>query len=211
MEEHEMRALAAQRQDPQLAARIVRSIEQIETDSHLAYGAVSQRLMTEIGSSARSAVPDSWTYESTDDGLTITTAEWKSSFGNQRDAYFALADLVEDDTQDHSWVAVAMSKGHTQLILELKLRPQLTQVMQALIDKDPVIKNLVTVGFKRDSESKRLYMPIMLDAGAIAIGFECNDLHEALEPLREVVGKAIASRAPIDAMLAHIRAEAKKR
>lgn len=208
----EHREIASKHQDPELAARIIRDIEQIEDDSHLAYGPISHRLMTETGSSARSAVPDNWLFEATDDSLMAMAPEWKANRGvNQRDAWFELSDLIADEERDHSWVAVLVSKGNTQLILELKFRPGLVPVVEALTDKDPVIVNVVKAGFKRHPETKRLYVPIELDAGLMAKGCIENDLHAALEPLRHVVGRAVSVRAPIDSMLEHVRAEAKKR
>lgn len=211
--DHDQRMTAAQQQDPQMAARVVRNIEQIEDDSHLAYGGpVSQRLMNEVSASARPAAPDNWIFEGSDDSLRLMAPEWKANRGvNQKDAWFELADLVEDEHRDHSWVSVLVSKGNTQLILELKFRPGLTPVVQALHDKDPVIVHLIKAGFKRDPETKRIYMPINLDAGAVAKGLEENDLDQAFLAVREVTGLAVGARPAIDTMLEHIRAEAKKK
>lgn len=208
--DHEQRTLASAAQDGALCARVMRNIAAIEQDSQFAWGPLSERLMTEIRGAFRGAAPEVWAVEGDESSVLTYAPEWKANRGvNQKDVWLELADLIEGD-EAYSWPSVIVSAGQTKLCLELKVRPGLQDTVTALADKDPVVVNLTKAGFKRDGESKRIVMPIDIAAEALALGFEMNDLHEALEPVRSVVGKAIASRAPIDAFLAHVRAEAKK-
>jgi len=121
--------------------------------------------------------------DGTEWSVQLTSPEWKATRGVGNDAWLELADIVEDE-HDHSWTAVIVSAGPTKLCLELKFRPGLTPVAQALTGKDKLVANVLKEGFEQDGSSNRLLIPIPIDAEALARGFELNDFDEALTPLR---------------------------
>ena len=194
----------AQTQDPELAARIVRNISELERDYLFAWGPLSERLMREIAGVAQSAAPEPWQVEGTEWDVKLTASNWKATRGVGYDAWLELADIVEDD-QDHSWTAVIVSAGPTKLCLELKFRPGLTPIAQALSDKDKLVANVLREGFQHDGTGTRLVIPIVIDAETLAKGFEFNDLDEALAPLKRAVEAAITAKPDLDALIHHVR------
>lgn len=194
----------AQRQDPQLAARVVRNIGQLESDYLFAWGPLSERLLRDATAAVRKVAPEPWNVIGTEEELTITFPAWRATRGAGQDVWFELADSVWDE-DDHCWAAVMVSAGPTKLCLELKFRKGLTPVAESLGQKDKLISNVVKLGFEYDGESRRLFVPITIDAEALAKGLELNDLDEALAPLCRAVEKAIASKADLDALIQHVR------
>ena len=137
--------------------------------------------------------------------------DWKSARGlNQRDAVLDLIDMAESE-QEFSWAAVIAGVPPTKLVLELKFRPGLAPIVQMLKDKEPTVVAMLKAGFQKDPPTNRFYMPITIQAEALALGFEQNDLHDAMLPVREVVALAISAKTELDALIDHVRNEAKRK
>lgn len=200
----------AQQQDPELAARIVRNIANLERDYLFAWGPLSGRLMREAAAVARKTAPEPWVVEGTEWSVLLTSPNWRATRGVGRDAWLELADVVEDE-QDHSWTAVIVSAGPTKLCLELKFRPRLTPVAQMLNGKERPVANVLKEGFEQDGTGTRILIPISIDADALAKGFELNDLDDALAPLGDAIAKAIKAKPDLDVLVERVRAEAKRR
>jgi len=194
----------AQQQDPELAARIVRTIADLERDYLFAWGPLSERLMREAASVAAKAVPEAWAVEGTEWNLLLTTPQWRATRGVGQDAWLELSDVVEDE-HDHSWAAVFVSAGPTKLCLELKFRPGLTPNAQSLTGKDKPLANVLREGFEQDSASKRILIPIAIDGEALARAFELNDFDQALTPLRRAVEAAVKAKPDLDVLVEHVR------
>lgn len=206
----EQRTIASNQQDADRCAKVIRTISDVEADSHFAWGALSERLMQEVGAAFRVATPDSWIVDADESGATAMASDWKANRGvNQRDAWLELGDLTEAD-QAYSWAAVIAGAGQTQLCLELKFRPGLAPVVQAMKDKEPAIVALLKAGFQKDA-TNRFYMPIKIAAEGLALGFLQNDLDDAFMPMREAVGLAVSKKAELDALIEHVRTEAKRK
>ena len=184
----------AQSQDPELAARIVRSIAELERDYLFAWGPLSERLMREVAAVTRKAAADPWQVEGTEWDVKLTSPGWRATRGVGQDAWLELADVVEAE-EDHCWTAVIVSAGPTKLCLELKFRKGLTPVAAALTNKDKPVANILKEGFEQDGTGTRFVIPIAIDAETLARGFELNDLDEALAPLRQAIEIAVDSQA----------------
>lgn len=209
MDSHQQTRLA-QQQDPELAARIVRSIGDLERDYLFAWGPLSERLLRELAAAARKSAPGPWVVEGSDEGFVLALPAWKSTRGVGRDAWLELADAVEDE-DEHSWVAAAVGAGPTKLCLALMFRPGLVPIAEALTPNDKHIAALLKDGFEQDETGNRLFLPIGIEAELLAQGFELNDLEEALAPLRRAVELISASSADLDAIIEHVRAQAKRK
>ena len=196
----------AHQQDPETAARIVRSIGDIERDSLFAWGPLSERLVREVASVMRKAAPPTWEVEDGDWGASLACREWRAIRGIGHDAWLQIADLFEDEQEDeHSWPAVIVSAGTTKLCLELMFRPGLTPFARSLGAKTKLVANVVKEGFELDKSGTRLLIPIQIDPEALAKGLEFNDLEEALSPVGSAVERAIKAQPDLDALIDHVR------
>lgn len=201
----------AKQQDPELAARIVRTIGQLEADYLFASGPLSERFIREVTSVMRSAAPDSWQIVGNEWSASLTCPDWRATRGVGRgDAWLELGDVVEDENE-HTWIAVAVSAGPTKLCLELKFRNGLEPIAKALTAKDKPVANVLKEGFERDETTKRILIPISIEADSLARGFELNDLDEALAPLRRAVEAAIKAKPDLDALITHVREQTKRK
>jgi hypothetical protein len=200
----------AQQQDPELAARILRNIADLERDYLFAWGPLSERLMREAAAVAGKAASEPWVIEGTEWNVTVTSPDWRATRGVGQDAWLELADIVEDE-EDHSWAAVIVSAGPTKLCLELKFRKGLAPIAQMLTGKDKPVANLLKEGFEQDGTGTRLLIPILIDAETLARGFELNDLDEALTPLKRAVEIAITAKPDLDVLIEHVRTQAKRK
>jgi hypothetical protein len=197
-------------QDPELAARVLRNIADLEADYLFAWGPLSERLMREAASTAHRAASDPWRVEGTEWSLTLASPDWRATRGVGNDAWLELADANEHE-DDHSWAATIVSAGPTKLCLELKFRPGLAPIAQMLTGKDKPVANLLKEGFEQDGTGTRLIVPIVIDAETLARGFEFNDLDEALAPLKRAVEIAITAKPDLDVLIEHVREKAKRK
>lgn len=192
----------AQSLDPAMAARIVRSIADIERDATFAWGPLSERLMREAAGVMAKAAPQPWTVNGDEWACKLNTPNWKATRGVGQDAWLEIVDVVEDE-EDHSWVAVFVAAGPTALGLELKFRPGLQAAAQTLTAKDKAVANVLKEGF--ELRGSRLIIPIAIDAEALAKGCEFNTVDEALEPLRRAVEIATTAKPDLDVLVEAVR------
>lgn len=207
----EQKQAAAERNDPDLAARIVRSIIEIERDYYLASGPLSERMMGEVVRAMGKATAAPWVTIDTDSTAILVHPDWKMVRGvGNGDAWIELAEITSDEERDYTWIAAATRSGKTQLGLELMFRRGLAEQAQAAIRDDKTVAGLLKQGFVRDQEKQRLFIPIEIAAEQLAICFEQNDLAEAVTPVTRATQLAIASKADLDSVINQVRESGKR-
>ena len=146
----QQRDLAARLQDSDITARIVRNIADIERDYHFAHGPLGDRLMGEMIQTIVKAATDHWLVVEKEPSAFITTPDWKVTGVGNGDMWLELSELCSDELE-HSWIAVAVRGGNTQLCLELMFRRGLAEAAEALIRTDKVVAGLLKLGLDRKS------------------------------------------------------------
>ena len=210
--DHEQRTLAATEQDPALAARIVRGIADIERDYHLASGPLSERLMREAVQAFGKPAPPTWKMHDSGWSALLVPPEWSMTRGvGKGDAWLELAEICGDEDNDYSWIAAAVSAGPTQMCVEIVCRAGLSVTALAAIRETKTVAPLLKLGFVRDEANERLLIPIEIATEALAIGFEQNDLDQALAPIGRAVELAILAKAELDRFLDQVREQAKRK
>lgn len=210
--DHEQRTKAATQQDPKLAARIVRSIGQIEEDHYFASGLLSERLMREAVQAVKKVAIAPWQVVEAEWTAQIVCPEWKMTKGvGTGDAWLELAEVCADEERDFTWISAAVGAGPTRLGLELMYRRGLQDTAQAAIRDDKLVAALWKAGMVRDEMEPRLFFPIDIPAEALAQGFETNDLAKALAPVGKAVQHAIAAKAELDKLIEQVRTTAKRK
>lgn len=212
--DHAQRTKAANQQDPKWAARVVRSIGQIEADFYYASGYLSERLMGEAVQAISKVAKAPWQVVEAGLSAQVVCPEWKMTKGvGTGDMWLELAELVndEDDEDDHSWLAAAVKAGPTQLCIEVMFRRGLQDQAEAVIRDDKALAAIWKLGFLRSESDLRLFIPIVIEAQRLAlIGFEQNDLAAALTPIGKAMEQALAAKAELDKLLEQVRAKAKR-
>ncbi len=194
----------AQYQDTEQAARIVRSIAAIEADVAYAWGPLSERLLREASGVAAKAIPEQWTVTGVDDwSLKVGHPSWKATRGVGQDAWLELSDIGDDDEAEHSWVFTMISSPPAKLGLELKFRPGLVPIAEALTSKDKVLNNLTREGFAH--HNNRISIGIAIDPEKLAQAFLENDFDNALAPIGQAVETATKAKADLDALIDFVR------
>jgi hypothetical protein len=203
---------AATRVDPELAARIVRTIKQIEDDHFLASGPFSERLMRDAVQAIEKVAIAPWQVVETDWTVQIVCPEWKMTKGvGTGDAWLELTEVCSDEDRDYCWISAAVGAGPTRMGLELVFRRGLQEFAQTAIRNDKLIAVLLKLGMSRDETDARLFFLTNIPAEALAQGFEMNDLDKALAPVGEAMKKAITAKAELDKLVEHIRGAAKRK
>lgn len=209
---HEQRTKIVRRDDVKLAARVIRSIGQIEADFYHAAGPVSKRLMTEaVQLVAKTATPP-WQVIEAGLSAQIVCPEWKMARGvGTGDMWLELSELsVDEDDHDHSWVAAAVKAGPTQLCIELMFHAGLRDSSKIVLRDDKSIAELSKLGFVRDENDLQFFIPIDISAELLAQGFEQNDLDAALTPVGKSLEKALAAKIELHKLLEGVRAVSKR-
>lgn len=212
--DHEQRTKAAKAQDPKLAARIVRSIGQIEADFYHAAGPLSERVMREAVQAIGKVATSPWQVIEAGWSAQIVCPEWKMTKGvGTGDMWLELSELSidDEDDDDHSWLAAAVRAGPTQLCMELIFRKGLQDQAQSVIRDDKAMAALWKLGFVRDETEPRLFIPIDIPAEKLAQSFEQNDLTAGMAPVGKAMSLAIAAKAELDKLLEQVRTAAKRK
>lgn len=209
--DQEQKALIVQSQDPAIAARVIRNIVNVERDWHLANGLLSERFMREVCAFLAKLTPENWKLFEEGWSALFVPLEWKQKIGvGKGDAWLELAELC-DAEEEYSWIAVAAGVGPTQMGLELVFRNGLLPVAQALLESDQGSEALLKLGFIRDATKERLFIPIKINTGLLAQGFEENDFDKALAPISAAVAVAVKGKADLDKIVDLVREAAKRR
>lgn len=209
--DHEQRMAAAKRNDPVLAARIVRDISQIEADFYHSAGPLSERIMREAVQAISKVAVAPWQVVEVDWSARIVCPEWKMIRGvGTGDMWLELAELSADEEgYEHSWLAAALKAGPTQLCIAVVFRPGLQDYAAGVLQDDKAVAGLKKLGFVRDDTELLLFVPIDIANELLAQGFEQNDLTAALAPIGKAMSKAIAAKAELDKLLEQVRTAAK--
>ena len=207
----EEKLLVTQSHDPAIAARIIRNIENVERDWHLASGLLSERLMCDLRVMIGQLTPENWKmFLSGWSGL-IVPPDWKMTRGvGNGDAWLELAEFC-DAEEEYSWIAAAVGIGSTKIGLELQFRTGLAPFGEALIGNDKAVDALLKLGFARDEAKERLFIPVKVNADLLAKGFEENDLDKALAPVAKAIELAIAAKPDLDKIVEQVREAAKRK
>lgn len=210
MDSSEQQTCVLKKPDAKAAAKIIRTIGEIEQSYISATGPLSERLMTEIGEVAGKAGHDTWEVESTQWKMFITCPDWKCTRGRARgDAWLELGDIVQD-VHDHSWIAVAVHAGAAQMCLEFKFRNGLTAIDTCLKSSPQLKAKLAEHGFELRDDGVRLLHPIKIEADALAKAFETGDFEVALRPVRHAIGSAATVQQELNDLVGLARMKAKE-
>ena len=205
--DHEQRTQAATEQDPVLAARIVRSLKQIEDDYHLASGPLSEKMMAAAVAALKKAVPEPFRVVESDWTAAITSPDWKATRGVGQDASIELSELCTEEDREYCWLTVATATGPTRLGLALVFRIGLRATLKHITSDEKQMAAIWKAGFVLDETDARLFIPIVIPN--LAAAFEQNDLSIAMAPVTKAVEKVIAAKAEIDKIVEAVRVAAK--
>jgi hypothetical protein len=209
--DNEEKLLVTQSHDPVITARIIRNIETVERDWHLASGLLNERLMREVRAVFDKLAPENWKVIESGFSALLVPPEWKQKLGvGSGDAWLELTELC-DAPEEYSWVAAAVGVGSTQMGLELQFRNGLLPFGQATIANDKAVDAVLKLGFVRDAAKERLFLPVKVNADLLAKGFEENDLDKALAPITKAIESAIAAKPDLDTIVDQVRETAKRK
>lgn len=211
--DHEHRTKAAQQQDPEWAARVVRNLAQIELDWYHAYDYLSNRMMTEANLSIEKVVKAPWKIVENEWSTQIVADNWSMArrLGTTiGDMWLQINEIsADEDGYEHTWLASVTRTVPSMLCVELVFRRGLIDHSRAFIRDSKVLASLK--GFARDEDSATLLIPIVVQAEALAKGFIESDLTPAVAPFARAVEQAIAAKPALDALLDQVRAAAKSK
>jgi len=209
--DHDTRMAAAKRNDPQLAARIVRNIKEIEDDFFHSAWPLSERILLESTQAIKEVVKDPWYVVEAEWAVRVVCPEWKMLRGvGTGDMWLELCELSADQNgYEHSWLAAAVKAAPTELCIAVVFRPGLQDYVRPTFADGKALAPLFKAGFTYDEERDALFLPIDIQAEALAKGFEENDLGAALLPMEQAMSRATAAKAELDKLLETIRKVAK--
>lgn len=205
----EARVKAATAQDPKLAARIIRSLKQIEDDYHFASATFSEKVMLAIVQAIKKAAPEPFKVIESDWTAAIHATDWRATRGVGQDASIELAELCADEDRDYCWLTAATAVGPTRLGLELVFRPGLRETASTIIRNDKQMAAIWKAGFVRDETDVRLFIPLVIPVEKLAQAFEQNSFDTAMAPVIKAVEQAIAAKAELDKIVEQVRVAAK--
>ena len=209
--DNEEKLLVTQSHDPVIAARIIRNIESVERDWHLASDLLSDRMMRDVRDILGKLAPESWKFIVSGWSALIVPPDWKMTRGvGNGDAWLELAEIC-DAEEEYSWIAAAVGIGSTKMGLELQFRNGLEPFGLVLIANDKAVDALLKLGFVRDDAKERLFLPVTVHADLLAKGFEENDLDKALAPVGKAIELAIAAKPDLDKIVEQVREAAKRK
>lgn len=204
--------IAAQQIDPDQAGQIIRQLGSIAADYHLASGPIADRLMSEITSTVIKVAVEPWVAFEANGSVVLVTADWKMTkgVGGIGDAWIELSEITTDD-YDHSWLEAALKASGTLMCVELKFRAGLADAATAVARDDKAMAGLFKLDWARDEQDARIFLPVDIEAEAVAQAFAQNDFDEALAPITRTVTAAMASKADLDALINKVRELAKRK
>lgn len=211
--DHEHRAKVAKQQDHEWAARVVRTIGQIEADFFHAAGPLSERMVTEGHLAIEKVVKDPWQIIENDWMTQVVCPDWKMTRGvGTGDMWLQISEISADEEgNEHTWIAAATKTGPSFLCVELVFRRGLQEYAEAIIRDDKAVRGLWELGFARDEESLALFVPIHIPAEKLAQAFEQNDLAATVAPFGKAMAQAIAAKPALDTLLEQVRAAGKRK
>lgn len=210
--DHDQRSAVAASTDPERAAKIVRSIKQLDSDATLVIGPLSERVMKGAVQAIGKVAVAPWQLIETDWTAQVVCPEWKMTRGvGTGDAWLELTEIGPEDVEGFSWISVAVGVGPTRLGFELVFRRGLQVYAEAAILDDKAVAPLLKLGMVRDESKSRLFFPIDLQSETLAQGFATNDLDKALLPVGQAAQKALAAKADLDKLIDQVRGAAARK
>lgn len=211
MDYQEQRTKAAQQQNPDWAARVVRNLAQIELDWYHAYDYLSGRMMTEAFLVIEKVVKAPWQIVENEWCTQVVCPEWKMARGvGTGDMFLQINEISADvESYEHTWLACVTKTVPSLLCVELAFRRGLQDTAVALLRDDKVASPLWKMGFARDEDSSTLMIPIHIEAETLAQAFEMNELTPAVAPFGKAMAQAIAAKPALDKLLEQVRSAAK--
>ncbi|WP_295526005.1 hypothetical protein [Novosphingobium sp. Chol11] len=209
----ENRAKVAQRLDPEWAARVIRNLRQIELDWYHAYDTLSTRMMTEAFLAIEKVVKAPWQIVENEWSTQVVCPEWKMTRGvGTGDMWLQISEIsADEDGYEHTWLAAVTQTAPSMLCVELTFRRGLQEHAQAIIRDDKAVTALRKLGFARDEDRKALFIPIHIEAEALAQAFEMNDLTPTVAPFSKAMALALAAKVELGKLLEQIRAATKSK
>lgn len=211
--DHEQRTKVANQQDPEWAARVVRSIGQIEGDFFHAAGPLSERMMTEALLAIEKVVPAPWEIVENEWSPQLVCPEWKMTRGvGTGDMWLQVSELsADEDGYEHTWIAAVTKTVPSQLGVELVFRKGLQEHAETAIRDMKAIGPILQKGFARDDDNLALFVPIHIPAEKLAQGFAQNDLTPIVAPFAQAATTALAAKPVLDKLLEQVRTAAKRK
>ena len=205
----ESKMTRAQQPEADRAASIIRQIEDLERNSQMLWGPMSERLISEVGRTIRSSASNDWQIMGDDDAISLTCPDWKPNKGLGRgDAWLELSEIAEDE-EDHSWIADAVGAGQTGMGLEIMFRNGLAHTAATVMADKTLAARLLKLGIKQDEARERLFIPIVIDREVLAKAFAENDFEAAVAPVGAALELASAAKGELDKLVEQVRTKAK--
>lgn len=204
--DHEQRTKAANEQDPECPARVVRNIGQLESDFFHAAGPLTERMMREAFLAIEKVAPSPWEVIENDYAVQVVCPNWKMIRGvGVGDMWLEIGEIyAEEEENEHTWIAVVTKTVPSMLCAKLMFRRGLQEHAQATIRDDKAVAELWKLGFARDEQELALLFPIHIPAEKLAQGFEQNDLTPTLAPFGKAFAQAIAAKPALDKLLEQV-------
>ncbi|MEA1071725.1 hypothetical protein [Sphingomonas sp. LY160] len=193
----------------ELSALVVRNIGDIEEAIAHTLAKIDARIFEEVGREIeeRLGARNWFVYANVEDrDIFFAHRLWIPSGVKPYDTpyWFKLDEQVSaSGGTNETWLSEFLRVGPEDAAVALILRGTTIkpQRWKALIKANAdLIERLVDTGFKLDDD-QRLTLPILLEAETLAIGFESDDLSEALQPLRDALDVIEAARDDLDALI----------
>lgn len=201
----EDQATCVQFTTPEMAARCVRDISDIERANAHASGPLSDRLMKEVLAAVRAGASSPWMVGEAQGNIILTHQDWKSSSNITRDdAWLELSERAEDDN-DHSWIAAATAAGPTRMGFELRFRKGLPHLASVLSSNAALGKRLAELGFEALDAGEAVYLPVTIETEALANAFANDAFKEALTPVDAALAQIVTAKTELDKLIALVR------
>ena len=155
----------------------------------------------------RKAAPEPWEVGDTNYSILLRLPGWKPTRGlGNGDVWLEISEIGSDGL-DRTWIGCAVGTG--QLGLELLFRNGLSGAATLVLRDKPHADVLAKIGFKKNEDGTRLFIPIAIDRLRLAKGYGENDLTDALGPVSKAVEAVVAAKTEIDAVIEAVRTKAK--
>lgn len=207
----------------QLAAMVVRNIDEIEEANHKASYDYSSRLWKEFVSSSKRSIQEDWSVEGEDEYEEyFHLVDWAPKGVGHEEFWLEIDEEVHPDCDnfEHSWISIATQSGILpsklvinfswdvkQLITEAKFR-------KLIGSQEELRKRLADHGFVLSDDGKALRTLIEpVGKDALAKAFEEDDFDEALESISTAVAKATSKEVlgDLNILVGLIRTEAQRK
>lgn len=193
-----------------LSALIVRNIGDLEEAITHAKEKIDLRIFEEVGKEIEERLGTRNWFVHTDleeRDIYFASRKWIPSGVKPEETPYWFV-LIEQESAsggtNETWLSEFLRVGPEDAGVALILRGSTIKPLRwkALIKANAdLIDRLIDAGFKQDDD-RRLFLPLLLDIETLAVGFEGDDLSEALQPVRDALDVIEAAREDLDALIA---------